>query len=979
MTIRFLWVDLQLKAICDAYDEDRTLDRVPRLLDILPEDIKTLYMHALQRALRHRTEHIEIMRKVFSWVICAKRPLSLHELDEAITVRAGQQSWKEPSIKFTPSTLSKRCGNLIVCDDFDDTVSIAHHSVRSFLDSSNQISGLADMNLQVAKVDQYLGETCITYLNFTNFQKILTTTSDSKNLQPLSSPLLIAAQLLPRSNLLHPIGLWNKYTSSKPNESTRPFDVASQLRYIRGSNSSVPFNSNFPLFDYCRTFWHHHYRDVTTKDSKAFSMLKAMVLADSLPFQWAPWEIADDLDPFPYWQMLNWAVRQAHLPILKIWRESVSASEASESMKLMWSECGDQIFSSACIRAEIKKIDLYCNNMFEVNVSIEPTGTQISNGMIDAAALGHIAVVQKLLQQNANIDATSDSGNFTHKTALQAAAGGGHLAVVEYLLQENADVNAAVSRYGETALQAAAAGGHLAIVERLLQQNADVNATVSGFSGTALQAAAGGGHLLVVERLLQQNADVNAESRDWGRTALQAAAEGGHINVVERLLQQNAKVNASADDNIRSPKDYEDEGIRAWMRRDSTALQAAAGGGHLAVVERLLRENADVNASAMNGRTALQAAAEGGHVTVVECLLRQKAKPDATNRHGFMAIHLAVRNGHLTVIECLLQHDNYSKTILSTAAEGRHLAMTKQLLKHDANLGFHKSGPRPGYVKSVLQAAAGGGHLALVDDLLQEGADINNVANAAYFGCITALQEAAEAGHLAVVERLVQQKADVNAAAGKLYGRTALQAAAGGGHLAVVGYLLQHDADINANPGWTSGRTALQAAAEGGHLMVVKYLLQQNADINAAASYSNGRTALQAAAEGGHLVIVKYLLQQNADINAAASETKGRTALQAAAEDGHLTVVKYLLQQNANVNAAGAILYGRTALQAAAEGGHLAVVQCLLQHKADVNAITKYSHGVLQTALQLAIEGGYLAVANCLRAAGAVDNRKNGF
>ena len=102
-------------------------------------------------------------------------------------------------------------------------------------------------------------------------------------------------------------------------------------------------------------------------------------------------------------------------------------------------------------------------------------------------------------------------------------------------------------------------------------------------------------------------ADVNAAASAYGdgRTALQAAAEGGHRAVVERLLQQKADVNAHG-------------------YNGRTALQAAAEGGHLAVVERLLQQKADVNAAATGarykGRTALQAAAEGGHLAVVERL-----------------------------------------------------------------------------------------------------------------------------------------------------------------------------------------------------------------------------------------------------------------------------------------------------------------------------------------------------------------------
>jgi hypothetical protein len=93
--------------------------------------------------------------------------------------------------------------------------------------------------------------------------------------------------------------------------------------------------------------------------------------------------------------------------------------------------------------------------------------------------------------------------------------------------------------------------------------------------------------------------------------ALQAAAGGGHLHVVERLLAAKADVNAAA------AADY-----------GRTALQAAAGGGHLHVVERLLAAKADVNAAAAAnyGRTALQAAAEGCHIHVAERLKRAGAK-----------------------------------------------------------------------------------------------------------------------------------------------------------------------------------------------------------------------------------------------------------------------------------------------------------------------------------------------------------------
>ena len=77
-----------------------------------------------------------------------------------------------------------------------------------------------------------------------------------------------------------------------------------------------------------------------------------------------------------------------------------------------------------------------------------------------------------------------------------------------------------------------------------------------------------------------------------GLTALQAASGGGHLEVVERLLAAGADVNAAAA-----------------FDGGPTALQAASEGGYLDVVERLLAAGADANAAAAgSGLTALQAA-----------------------------------------------------------------------------------------------------------------------------------------------------------------------------------------------------------------------------------------------------------------------------------------------------------------------------------------------------------------------------------
>jgi ankyrin repeat protein len=439
----------------------------------------------------------------------------------------------------------------------------------------------------------------------------------------------------------------------------------------------------------------------------------------------------------------------------------------------------------------------------------------------------------------------------------------------------------------------------------------------------ALVDAAKEGRATVILMLITVGANVNAPAANGGRTALQAAAGGGHIEVVERLLAAKADVNA-----------------QAATYGGRTALQAAAGGGHLEVMERLLAAKADVNAraAARGGRTTLQAAAEGGHLEVVERLLTAKADINAP---------AAV----------------YGRTALQAAAGGGHIEVVERLLaaKADVNAQATTYGGR-----TALQAAAGGGHLEVMERLLVAKADVN--AQAATYGGRTALQAAAGGGHLEVVERLLAAKADINAPAA-VYGRTALQAAAGGGHLEVMERLLAAKADVNAPATAYDERTALQAAAGGGHLEAVERLLAAKADVNARAAARGGRTALQAAAEGGHLEVVERLLAAKADVNAPAA-VHGRTALQAAAEGGHLGAVERLLAAGADVNTPAEDYNGRTALQAAAEGGHLKVVERLLAAKVRVNTPAAVHGG--RTALQAAAEGGHLEVVERLKNAGAL-------
>ncbi|KAJ7654873.1 hypothetical protein B0H17DRAFT_1214168 [Mycena rosella] len=112
--------------------------------------------------------------------------------------------------------------------------------------------------------------------------------------------------------------------------------------------------------------------------------------------------------------------------------------------------------------------------------------------------------------------------------------------------------------------------------------------------------------------------DVNAPACGYyGRTALQAAASHKHLEILATGGSFSEVVHTLVDAGTRAREPA------SWYNGCS-ALQAAAGGGHAALVRKLLAmPGVDVNMAAGHDgwRAALQAAAVGGFRDVVELLL----------------------------------------------------------------------------------------------------------------------------------------------------------------------------------------------------------------------------------------------------------------------------------------------------------------------------------------------------------------------
>lgn len=210
-------------------------------------------------------------------------------------------------------------------------------------------------------------------------------------------------------------------------------------------------------------------------------------------------------------------------------------------------------------------------------------GATFTNDLVFSSALGQLDNVRGFVTKGENVNAWNVAG----RSALAAAAANGHLAVINFLLEHAVDVNSA-GKDGDvtnSALIFAAQNGRVEVVKLLLSKHANISTNSTG--DTPLSVAVEGGHLEVVKLLLDQGADPNGKKSD-GEPLLFSAAQK-HADIIAPLL------NAGADINVTN-------------KFGSTALIIAAYYGNVDSVLNLLARGARLSVKTTEGYTAIQVA-----------------------------------------------------------------------------------------------------------------------------------------------------------------------------------------------------------------------------------------------------------------------------------------------------------------------------------------------------------------------------------
>ena len=562
---RFLWVFFQIEDIC-AQDTDEGIRRIIRSL---PRDLPATYQRALERVVRNRK--VDVARKMFRWVAAAKRPLSLMEIREAIAVEPCQTFFQRDKLVNDVDQLVPWCGNLLVLDEEEGLVQFAHHSVKDYL-LSGEVPEISShhFHIKLQDVDREAGESCCTYLNFSDFERQVVHSPQVRG--GLDPKAIVNTSLSASSSPTMTSSLIRLNNLRKARRATEASEVWRQLHLTSLRVATMwPQNlqSRYYFLAYASEYWLHHTSQFNEED-QCWSSFRRLVLAEKTTLVAKPWsmeewkafgaKVQDYILKIEHRALLTLAVleqrRNTRGDPCRVIRNQYSPPCSDRILRFLVNATGlvEDFWSTwdpvLIMAAERRRLD-WVKQVFKLAGGIESAPARDTSRNDRARALtdaflaqswdtawqqaerqGTYEMLDLLLTYKIIMLGKLENGDYEE---LHAAALTGDLELTIRLLDARVDPNVGPLTQPtkfDPILVDAASGGSFEVVEQLLLAGAEVNPYIVGLAETPLGAAVKRGKTPIVIALLAAGADVNVE---WGfpcMTPLAAAAGSDDIMVL---------------------------------------------------------------------------------------------------------------------------------------------------------------------------------------------------------------------------------------------------------------------------------------------------------------------------------------------------------------------------------------------------------------------------------------------------------------
>ena len=665
--VRFLWVHFQITDLCDAARDEE----IRQILEHLPEGLYDTYTRIFMKIAKSVSKGTVL--KVMMWMTCARRPLHVGELQEAVAFDSSDKRWSMDRIPDGDKII-RSCHGLVVRDFHEGQVRLAHHTVKQYLMSpqesvrgtgytpgSHSWPELQSLRCDPGSAEKMAGRLCIIYLSFSDFEtsvgfkKRIDLTAAFKDRGPVSIPTALGL-----GKYLHKIPY--KFFGSEKHFKLPDIDYSKYLIFdSRCQRLSTEIKSKYALLEYVIEYWGWHTRWVS--ESEGSAQLMNLIQHKVLPFEFRPWgpnlhfgpigckgcpvPESDDLDAkdLPSMGLLHWAAEIGHLSVFNMiepaLKEYLEHERHHDETLLIACRHGQTAFVHMLLGQ--RRFDLFDGRAIEIAFG---SGNASTLGLLLEADMVQNALMHKP-------DLSSRLAKICTK-GLHEAASNGQSDIVKTVLASDAYTDATDATNG---LYLAAKNGQLQVVREYAFADAPkyLDRPEEKTGMTALHYAAANGHEEIVFFLVQHGSRYDVRNL-MGETALIKAAQNGHSNVTKVLVEMGAAAWIGGGEPYSLQVVEPDPRFKYYHEGlcQPAPIHHAARFGHDKVVT-ILYPLSDITCRPFE-MNALHIGAAYGHPNVVQALLLMGAEIESRDASGMTALHHASRNGYYLVMRLLLDN-----------------------------------------------------------------------------------------------------------------------------------------------------------------------------------------------------------------------------------------------------------------------------------------------------------------------------------
>lgn len=521
------------------------------------------YKEAMGRIEGQNSGFQKLAKQVLAWITCAKRPLTMLELQQALAVEEDKSELDKGNLPDIEDMVSV-CAGLVTVDEESGIIRLVHYTTQEYFERM-QKDWFPNVEADITII-------CITYIFYYSSSPMKTCTKRDLENFPL---------------LYYACRFWFEHFKLARRHHEKLDPIAIKLLH-----SGTTWDDCLVVYDpYC-SFYQSPFNRSRTKISKLSS---ALCWASTLGLDSVVEHLLDEenidachevVEYFTFGEEDNIASREVVTALI------VAAFRCQESV-----------------------VKLLIHRGAAVNLSTSFYGTALQAAATVSDNQEAEKIVKILLEADANPNATGDG-----TPALCSAAWVGNLDICNLLLRNDADpniFNGYALDYSDP-LSAATSMGEEAVVELLLDNGAVISEDALYSALEGLEDGPDKRHKRITELFIRRGADLNPNRANhydkpvtiallngWGDIAklmidngvedltagniLQAAAINGDAEIVTLLLDRGADIEAPG---------VSDEDDWNWQSQEyyATPLQAAAYFLNIEVIKVLLDRNADVNA-----------------------------------------------------------------------------------------------------------------------------------------------------------------------------------------------------------------------------------------------------------------------------------------------------------------------------------------------------------------------------------------------